>query len=151
MSEKSAPYLHLVRQTPSGGSDGAARTDTGDIGNDRDDETDQGSDHLPAPSDAPSDAPKAASAADTPPLNQPLQQAIMYAAVSWVALCVERSVYAVDIQPIARNVYEVSVHYADRETGSEAAGQSSEGIILRVRLAVERGLALETTVEPVHP
>ncbi|HKT40692.1 MAG TPA: hypothetical protein VJR48_20145, partial [Ktedonobacterales bacterium] len=70
----------------------------------------------------------------------------------WVALCVERSVYAVDIQPIARNLYEVSIHYADPETGGEApGGPGAAGIILRVRLAVERGLALETTVEPVHP
>jgi hypothetical protein len=99
-----------------------------------------------------SDTSSSAAAADTPPLNQPLQQAIMYAAVSWVALCVERTVYAVDIQPIARNLYEVSVHYAssdaDVESGQDAA---TVGIILRVRLNVERGLAVETLVEPVHP
>lgn len=111
-------------------------------------ETDQGADHLPAPSDAPSDALIAASAVDTSPLNQPLQQAIMYAAVSWVALCVERTVYAVDIQPIAQRLYEVSIHYADVQTGGKSAG---EGIILRVKLEVEAGLVMRMAVEPIRP
>lgn len=148
MGEKSAPYLHLVRQTPSSDSDQSH--DQSQQGEQDEPSSQQGASDDQPSSEQPSSAPAA--------LNQPLQQAIMYAAVSWVALCVERSVYAVDIQPIARNVYEVSVHYSDVEAGQgekgekqEAAGQSSEGIILRVRLAVERGLALETTVEPVHP
>lgn len=72
----------------------------------------------------------------------------MHAAVAWVELCIERGCYAVDIQPVAARVYEVSVHYTDPETGQEAAG---EGIILRVRLDVAPGLALRSTVEPVRP
>lgn len=142
MGEKSAPYLHLVRQTPSSDSDQSH--DQSQQGEQDEPSSQQGASDDQPSSEQPSSAPAA--------LNQPLQQAIMYAAVSWVALCVERSVYAVDIQPIARNLYEVSIHYADPETGGEApGGPGAAGIILRVRLAVERGLALETTVEPVHP
>ena len=142
MSEKSAPYLHLVRQTPSGDSDQSH--DQSQQGEQDEPSSQQGASDDQPSSEQPSSAPAA--------LNQPLKQAIMYAAVSWVALCVERSVYAVDIQPIARNLYEVSVHYAssdaDVESGQDAA---TVGIILRVRLNVERGLAVETLVEPVHP
>jgi len=138
MSEKSAPYLHLVRQTPSGDSDQSH--DQSQQGEQDEPSSQQGASDDQPSSEQPSSAPAA--------LNQPLQQAIMYAAVSWVALCVERTVYAVDIQPIAHNVYEVSVHYSDAVTGGEAHG---EGITLRIALAIELGMVLRTRVESVRP
>ncbi|HEX2349268.1 MAG TPA: hypothetical protein VHI51_12630 [Ktedonobacterales bacterium] len=138
MSEKSAPYLHLVRQTPSGDSDQSH--DQSQQGEQDEPSSQQGASDDQPSSEQPSSAPAA--------LNQPLQQAIMYAAVSWVALCAERTVCAVDIQPIARRLYEVSVHYSDAVTGGEAHG---EGIILRIALAIELGVVLRTRVEPVRP
>ena len=146
MSETPKPYLHLVQAD--------ADVDT-DIDDGAAEETTEEAAASELERQAPNDAvpvaaaPDAAAApADLPPLNHPLQQAIMHAAVAWVELCVERSCYAIDIQPVARRVYEVSVHYADPETGQEAVG---EGIMLRVRLEVEPGLALRSTVEPVRP
>ena len=148
MSETPKPYLHLVHA---------------DIDEEAAEETEETADEAAtselgrqafaaaAPGADPVASTVAAAAADRPPLNHPLQQAIMHAAVAWVELCVERSCYAVDIQPVARRVYEVNVHYADPETGQEAVGQGAEGIILRVRLEVEPGLALRSTVEPVRP
>ena len=136
MSETPKPYLHLVHADTDTDTDGEATEETVEEA---------------AASDPSSQALAAAPVtppADLPPLNHPLQQAIMHVAVGWVELCVERSCFAVDIQPVARRVYEVSVHYTDPETGQEAVG---EGIILRVRLDVEPGLALRSTVEPVRP
>jgi len=49
---------------------------------------------------------------------------------------------AVDIQPIAEGLYEVSAHFDAERT---------EGIILRVRLEVAPGLVVRTVVEPVRP
>ncbi|HZC05461.1 MAG TPA: hypothetical protein VE338_07450 [Ktedonobacterales bacterium] len=123
MSEKKSPYLHFVRSAPLPA------------------EAEQGEERESTSSVATGGA-----AQDAASLNAPLQQAIMYTAVSWVALVMERTVHAVDIQPIGRRLYEVSVHYAEGE------GQDTDdAIILRVRLEVEPGLALHTTVEPVRP
>jgi len=71
-----------------------------------------------------------------------LSQAIMYATVGWLALCMERVAVAVDIQPIAEGVYEVSAHFDAERT---------EGVLLRVRLEVAPGLVVRTVVEPVRP
>ena len=140
MSETPKPYLHLVRSEHAEDASASPASPVSDASDTSEGaRTDEGTEEEAA-------APEAAT--EPTPLNQPLQQAIMYAAVSWVALTVERSVYAVDIQPIARRLYEVSVHYCDPETGREAAG---EGIILRIALAVEPGLVLRTSVEPVRP
>ncbi len=146
MSEHKAPYLHVVRATPS---NDAQSIETWDEGIKPSSVTD----HQPASSggvETPdTTADKETTPADTTnlPLNQPLTQAIMFLAVGWVALCVERTVHAVDIQQVARRQYEVSVHYAD-EHGQEAVGA---GIILRVELEVKQGLIVQSTVEPVKP
>ena len=147
MSEHTAPYLRIVRSAPDSPSSADSTTAS------------------PTSDNAEAAATASATALSQPsdtPLNQPLTQAIMYAAVSWVALCAERVVYAVDIQPIARRLYEVSVHYASwkptlllltqmqTQTQTHAKGQTEnagEGIILRVRLEVEPGLALRTVVD----
>ncbi|HEY7975754.1 MAG TPA: hypothetical protein VID72_10450 [Ktedonobacterales bacterium] len=158
MSETTKPYLHMVRSAPTADAEGAEEAEESASSTEGSTETSIVGEGQPAvgPRESEPSAPGADSTLDTTPdattsgtpLNQPLQQAIMYAAVSWVALMVERSVHSVDIQPIARRLYEVSVHYSDAQTGGEAPG---EGIILRIALAVEPGLVVRTSVEPVRP
>lgn len=143
MSETPKPYLHLVHADDDDDCADARATEevTGAVA--------AGDPGGPTPAAAAPVAAAAPAPGNLPPLNHPLQQAIMHAAVAWVALCVERSCYAVDIQPVAARVYEVSVHYADADdAGKEAVG---EGIILRIALAVGPGLAIHTSVEPVRP
>lgn len=168
MSEHKAPYLHLVRSvetsseplshvseasvqpeisaTRSAGAQGVETLDGGI-------EASAAAASQPAPSRRADTAENVASSeasnaqAMEVPLNQPITQAIMYAAVGWVALCVERAVYAVDITPIARRTYEVSARYAD----ASGAADAGEGIILRVTLEVASGLVVHSTVEPVRP
>ncbi len=149
MSEHHAPYLHVVRSAPAiepAPSEAAHEAETPDMGN----LALVGDDAMPAPppledgatSAAPSDG------ASTEPVSQAsaaLSQAIMYATMSWLALCVERVAVAVDIQPIAGRLYEVSVHYDSSDA------DHSDGIILRVRLDVEPGLVVRTIVEPLRP
>lgn len=77
-----------------------------------------------------------------PTPSGPLEQSIMYAVLSWLALCVERVAVAVEIQPIAERLYEVSAHFDEEHT---------QGIILRVKLEVLTGLVVRSTVEPVRP
>lgn len=99
---------------------------------------------------SPSATPAAARAADQQAGDQqagvapsaPLEQAIMYAVCGWLALCVERVAVAVDIQPIAEGVYEVSAHFDEEHT---------QGMLLRVRLEVAAGLVVRTVVEPLRP
>ena len=152
MSEHHAPYLHVVRSAPAiepAPSEAAHEAETPDMGN----LALVSDDAMPAPpplevaqdgatSAAPSDG------ASTEPVSQAsaaLSQAIMYATMSWLALCVERVAVAVDIQPIAGRLYEVSVHYDSSDA------DHSDGIILRVRLDVEPGLVVRATVEPLRP
>lgn len=130
MSEKHAPYLHVVRTPPPASQ--------------QDEETSEMSHSEHA--EETTSAVDAANEQEGASLNTPLQQAIMHAAVSWVALVMERNAHSVDIQPIAQRVYEVSVHCAD-ESGADAG----EGVILRVQLAMDPGLVIRTTVEPVKP
>ena len=129
MSETHAPYLHVVRLPPlpdpdpdlPDGVDAALIVDA---------------DPDPDPGPVP-DADPADTAAPVP-----LSQAIMNAVVGWLALCMERVAVAVDIQPIADRLYEVSAHFDE---------QHSAGVLLRVRLDVEPGLVVRTTVEPLRP
>ena len=157
MSEHHAPYLHVVRSAPAiepaiepAPSEAAHEAETPDMSN----LALVGDDAMPAPppledgaaSDEASDG--ASDGASTEPVSQAsaaLSQAIMYATMSWLALCVERVAVAVDIQPIAGRLYEVSVHYDSSDA------DHSDGIILRVRLDVEPGLVVRTTVEPIRP
>ena len=147
MSEKSAPYLHLVRH-PSP----ADQVDESDVGPGQREELTPSESSAStgvsssASSGASSGTLSSAAEQERIPLNAPLQQAIMYAAVSWVALVMERTAHSVDIQPVGRNLYEVSVHYADDE-----GHDTGEGVILRVAMAIDPGLIMRTTVEPVKP
>ena len=119
MTETHAPYLHVVRQSTAAA--------------DPDPDPDPG----PVPDDDPDADPDPAALAAAP-----LSHAIMHAVVGWLALCMERVAVAVEIQPIADRLYEVSAHFDE---------QQSAGVLLRVRLDVEPGLVVRTTVEPLRP
>ena len=160
MTEHAAPYLHVVRSTPTDApadlptrADGAEEVETDGIPvatlvatAARSAPPYVDSELASESADAPaSDADVAAAsgpAASGPAASAPLAQAVMYATMSWLALCVERVAVAVDIQPVAERMYEVSAHFDE---------EHSEGIILRVRLDVEPGLVVRTTVEPLRP
>lgn len=71
-----------------------------------------------------------------------LGNVVMYAAMAWVAACLEQTAENVEVSQVGAGVFDAVVHLSD---GKEQW--------LRVMLALKGGAApqLSTTVEPLHP
>ena len=72
--------------------------------------------------------------------NTIISNAVMHAAMSWVSCCQEKQGVTVGVCPLGGGLFDAEVTTAD--------GRST---FLRVRLVLERGPRLSTTVEPIHP
>lgn len=69
-----------------------------------------------------------------------LGKAVMHAAMSWVACCMEKQGESVDVMPLSGGLFDAEVHLA-----------GGGSMWLRVRLILEAGPVLSTRVEPIHP
>lgn len=69
-----------------------------------------------------------------------LGNAVMYAAMSWVACCMEQTGESVSVMPLGEGLFDAEVRFYE-----------GPSIWLRVRLTLESGPVLSTRVEPIHP
>lgn len=69
-----------------------------------------------------------------------LGNAVMHAAMSWVACCMEKQGESVGVMPLGGGLFDAEVKLS-----------GGDSIWLRVRLVLEAGPVLSTRVEPVHP
>ena len=95
-----------------------------------------------APEDAsdPGPVPDRQDRQDNLDASQVIGQAVMYAAMSWMACCIEQTAIEVNVARVGAGVFDAEVKLAN--------GQSQW---LRVTLALEYGPRLRTLVEPMHP
>lgn len=102
----------------------------------------------PSPSDAEASGGDGSAVAAEPARHDAqsvIGTAVMHAAMSWVACCMEQQGVRVEVAQIAPGLFDARVYLADSE--SDAVGD----IMLRVRLDLSSGPVLRTQVEPVHP
>lgn len=69
-----------------------------------------------------------------------LGQAVMHAAMSWVACCMEKPGESVDVVQVGRGAFHATVHFADGGT-----------YMLAVSMLLETGPVLTVQVQPIHP
>lgn len=94
-------------------------------------------------SEGPSEGPSEAAARHD--AGSVIGTAVMHAAMSWVACCMELHGVRVDVSQIAPGLFDATVYLSDE------AGAVAGDIMLRVKLDLTSGPVLRSQVEPVHP
>ena len=69
-----------------------------------------------------------------------LGNAVMHAAMSWVACCMEKQGESVEVMPLGGGLFDAEVRL-----------QGGGSMWLKVRLILEAGPRLMTQIEPIHP